>query len=118
MKSFVLGRFKAFKYVFRGMFWMLKHEASFQVQTVLLFMSLMIARFLKFDFFEWIIIIVLWGIIFTAETFNTSVEKLSDVVSPDFNEKIRDVKDISAGAVGWVALTGAVVFFLLILRRI
>jgi len=78
MKKFVTGRLKAFRYVFRGMGWMLRHEASLQVQVFLLFLSALLSYYLKFDRTDWIFFIVLWGLILTAETLNTAIEKLAD----------------------------------------
>ena len=115
MKAYVTGRLKAFLYVFRGMAWMLRHEASIQVQALLMIISAGLCWYLQFAPWEWMVFVFIWGFIFTAETLNTAIEKLSDVVSPGYDERIRDVKDISAGAVGWAALTGLIAYFLLIL---
>ncbi|NPA42551.1 MAG: diacylglycerol kinase family protein [Chlorobi bacterium] len=117
-KAYVLGRIKAFKYVFRGMGWMLAREASLQVQFVLFILSGILSWKLEFNRVEWVLFALLWGLILTAETLNTAVEKLSDVVSPDYDPRIKDVKDISAGAVGWAATAAATGYFLLILNHI
>ena len=49
-----------------------------------------------------------------AEAFNTSIEALSDMVSPEYSEGIRRVKDFAAGAVLLVsiaaAITGMIIF--------
>lgn len=44
------------------------------------------------------------AIVLVAESLNTGIEKLSDIVHPDYHEKIKVVKDISAGAVGIAAI--------------
>src|SRR5260221_1692441 len=54
------------------------------------------------------------GFVWAAELFNTSIEKLADKVSKEFNEQIKIVKDLSAAAVlvaSIVALvTGLLIF--------
>jgi diacylglycerol kinase (ATP) len=116
--SFVSGRLKAFKYVFRGMFLMLKGEASLQVQFLLFMLTAVLSYYLGFSTVEWAVFFAAWGLIFTAETLNTSVERLSDVVSPDYDERIRDVKDLAAGAVGWAAAMALIAYIFLILKHI
>jgi len=116
-QSYVKGRLKAFRYVFRGMGWILRREASIQVQFGLMLLSAGLNWIWKFSLREWVVFVLLWGLIFTAETLNTAVEKLSDVVSPQYDERIRDVKDISAGAVGWAAAAAGIAYFLLILNH-
>ncbi len=39
------------------------------------------------------------GLVLAGEGINSAIERLSDVVQPERDDRIRDVKDISAGAV-------------------
>lgn len=54
------------------------------------------------------------GFVWTAELFNTSIEKLADKVTMEYNDTIKLVKDISAAAVliASVAalITGLIIF--------
>ena len=52
-------------------------------------------------------------LVFAAELFNTAIEKLCDVVHPDYSEKIKAIKDLAAGAV-LVCAVGAVVIGLFV----
>ncbi len=47
---------------------------------------------------EWAVVLTQIGLVWAAETFNTAIEKLVDLVSPEFNPKAGIVKDIAAGA--------------------
>jgi len=116
-EGYVKGRWKALRYVARGLGWVLKNEPSIHVQAGLMLLSFALAFWWKFSIVEWMWLIMLWGLIFVAETLNTAIEKLADVVNPEYDERIRDVKDISAGAVGWAAIAAAVAYFLLILNH-
>lgn len=62
---------------------------------------------------EWCWIVLAIGLVWMAEIFNTSVEKLTDLVSPDYNELAGRVKDLAAGAVLMAALTALVIGFLI-----
>jgi len=63
---------------------------------------------------EWLWLMVSIAIVLIAELLNTSLETLTDLVSPTYNEKAGRVKDVAAGAVVIAALfaliTGAIIF--------
>ena len=51
--------------------------------------------------------LILFGIVLSAEAFNSAIERLCDVVSEEFDLRIKSVKDISAGAVLVSAVSAA-----------
>ncbi|MFD2144106.1 diacylglycerol kinase family protein [Mucilaginibacter antarcticus] len=65
---------------------------------------------------EWMWIVACIAIVLMAELFNTALEFLVDLVSPEYNELAGHVKDIAAGAVVIAALfaviEGLIIFFL------
>jgi len=62
---------------------------------------------------EWLIIVLVIAGVFASEFFNSAIESLVDLCSPEFNEKAGRIKDIAAGAVLVTAL-GALVAGLII----
>ena len=50
-----------------------------------------------------------FGLVLAAEAFNTAIERLVNLVSPDYHPIAGDVKDIAAGAVLICAVTAALV---------
>lgn len=58
---------------------------------------------------EWCLLAGSIGLVITAEIFNTSLEALTNLVSPEFNPLAGKVKDLAAGAVLIAAITAAVV---------
>ena len=48
---------------------------------------------------EWLITLMLVGLAWTAEVFNTAIEKLADRVSREHDPLIGQAKDLAAGAV-------------------
>jgi diacylglycerol kinase (ATP) len=65
--------------------------------------------FLKLTAFEWIAIVIVAGGVFAAEAFNTSIEALSDTLTPEYSKNIKQVKDFAAGAVLVATLTSIIV---------
>lgn len=58
------------------------------------------------------------GIVFTTEAFNSAIERLSDVAQPKRDDRIRNVKDIAAGAVLISAITAAIIGVIIFHPRI
>lgn len=49
---------------------------------------------------------------------NSALEKLSDLVEPNYNPVIKSIKDISAAAVLWSAIVSVVIGGVIFLPRI
>lgn len=63
---------------------------------------------------EWIAVVLCFALVLAAEGMNTAIERLVNLVSPDYHPIAGDVKDIAAGAVLICAIgafiTGLLVF--------
>ena len=53
---------------------------------------------------EWLITLMLIGLVWMAEVFNTAIEKLADRVTKDQDVLIGHVKDLASGAVSILCL--------------
>ena len=60
---------------------------------------------------EWVAVFLAMGLVFSAEIFNTVVEELLGMVSPEGSVKVRRIKDMAAGAVLIAALSAVAVAF-------
>ena len=58
---------------------------------------------------EWIMVVMCIGTFIAAELFNTAIEKLVDLVSPERHPVAGRVKDIAAGAVLICAVAAAII---------
>lgn len=58
---------------------------------------------------DWMIVTLCIGMVIAAELFNSAIEKLVDLVSPQRHPLAGQVKDIAAGAVLVCAATAAVI---------
>src|SRR5215470_9328477 len=108
------ARLKSFRYAFEGLtiFFAAEHNAIIHLLiTIFVFIA---AAFFNLSKGEWIAIILATGFVWTTELFNTATERLSDLVSKDFNPEITFIKDVSAAAVLVAAvvafLTGTIIF--------
>lgn len=56
---------------------------------------------------EWLIVLVLFAIVLMAEAFNTALEYLTDLVSPEYHPQAGKVKDAAAAGVLLAAMGAA-----------
>jgi diacylglycerol kinase len=111
--SSLIKTFKSFRFAFHGLYLVLRFENNTRFH---LFASLVVvaAGFsLELSMIEWAIILTQIGLVWTAEVFNTALEKLVDLISPEFNLKAGAIKDIAAAAVLVTSIMAAVVGLLI-----
>ena len=62
---------------------------------------------------EWIIHIILIGFILSIEALNTVAEKICDIINPEYDSRIKLIKDISAGAVSFAVISSLMVLVII-----
>ncbi len=67
---------------------------------------------------EWCAIVLSISLVIAAEAFNTSLEYLTNLVSPDYHPLAGKVKDLAAGAVLVIAIGAAIVGGIVFLPRL
>ena len=63
---------------------------------------------------EWVVLILCITLVLAAEAFNTAIEFLTDLVSPDYHPLAGKAKDTAAAAVLICAIGAATVGFLIL----
>lgn len=102
-------RFRSFVFAGRGILFMLRtqHNAWLHFWATLVVVGLGLSYRVKPD--DWRMLIVAIVMVWVAETFNTAVEHICDVVSPGYSEAVKRAKDVAAGAVLICALGAAMI---------
>jgi diacylglycerol kinase len=67
---------------------------------------------------EWALAVFAIGLVLTAELFNTAVESLVDMISPDYSQKAGFTKDVAAGAVLIAAVVSAIIGCIIFIPKI
>ena len=115
--GFVKGRVKSLKYAFKGLWLLLSTEHSIMVQTAIAILVTLLGWWLDISGTEWILQILAIGLVLVAESLNTAIEKICDFIHPDYNERIGFIKDISAGAVTFAAITAIIIGLIIYLPK-
>lgn len=120
MKAFFSSNkfFKSFGYALKGIRFTFKEEQNFRMHILLGAIVLVVAIILKVSKAEFALLIICIGFVLVAELLNTSVEKLCDFTAPQFDEKIKIIKDISAGAVLIASFVSAIIGTIIFLPKI
>lgn len=101
---------------FRGVFWMLKSERNFQLEVFALLLNLFLIVFLKLNTTDAAVILIVCFAVLSTEILNTCVEKICDIIQPDFDPRIKIIKDIAAGAVVLIAIVSVLVGILVYVK--
>ena len=99
----------SFIYAWRGIVNMMLNEHNAWIHSIAAVGVVIAGLCFGITRMEWIIIILCIGLVFAAEAFNTAIERLANVVSPDWNEMIGKAKDLAAGAVLLISVAVAIV---------
>jgi diacylglycerol kinase len=116
----VAARIKSFAHALHGIGFMLRTQHNAWIHTLASVGVIAMGLALRVSAADWRWLIVAMAMVWVAETFNTAVEYVCDVVSPGYSEAVKHAKDIAAGAVFLCAvaavLIGAVTFWPYILH--
>jgi len=84
-------------------------EHSIMVQFTIGIIMTIAGFFLDITATEWLFQTLSIGLVMSIEGLNTAVEKIADFIHPDYHERIGFIKDISAGAVLFAAITAIII---------
>lgn len=108
--------FRSFGYAFQGIVTASK-EQNFR-SHLLSAVIVMVAGYLSgLSRLEWAIVFILIGLMWSLEMFNTAIERVVDLASPDIHPLAKQAKDIAAGAVLVFAITSAIIGLLIFLPK-
>lgn len=111
-----MRRILSFKYAFNGIFLTFKKGANFRIQSSLGVLAVILGFVLHISPLEWAIIVLLIGIVLSAEIFNTMLEEVAGDLPDD---KVRgETKDMSAGFVLILAIASLVIGLIIFLPKI
>lgn len=102
-------RIKSFGYAFKGIASLIRKEHNAWIHCTAIVLVTLAGFHFSITPTEWCMVILCFGLVLAAEGFNTAIERLVDLVSPDYHPIAGDVKDVAAGAVLICAIASAIV---------
>jgi diacylglycerol kinase (ATP) len=114
MIKFIRSRARAIGYALEGWWYVIRTQQNAWVHTLISIAVIFMGFWLQITRQEWAIITLTIAMVWSAEFFNTSIEAVIDLVSPDQHQLAKIGKDVGAAAV-LIAAGAAVIIGLLIL---
>lgn len=108
----------SFKYAIEGFISSFKTERNMKIHILAMILVIVAGIYLELTVMEWCIIAFAIALVIGAELFNTAIETIVDMVSPEKNPKAKLAKDISAAAVLAFAIGAAIIGAIIFIPKI
>jgi diacylglycerol kinase (ATP) len=95
----IIKSIKSFRFAFRGVKSVFISENNAKIHLAATFLVLGAGFYFCLDTIEWLWIALSVSLVWITESINTAIEKLVNLVSPQYNKAAGDIKDVAAGAV-------------------
>ena len=99
----------SFKYAMEGIKQSYKGEQNLRIHTIIAILVLIFGFFLKISYMEWLICLILIGLVLMSEFFNTAIEYVVDLASPQIHPLAKAAKDTASAGVLIMAIISAIV---------
>ena len=96
----------------------MRRENNFRYHILATLGALATGWLTAFTLTEWCIVLMLIGMVYASEIFNTAIEKLMDKLHPGLDPDVGIIKDLAAGAVLVSSITAAVVGSIILLGKL
>lgn len=100
---------KSFQFAFEGIWAGIKTEANWTIGIAEALAVITASWYLNISRGDWIIVIILIGVVLYAELCNSAIEAIVDSFAPDVHPGAKLAKDFSAGSVVILIIAAAVV---------
>lgn len=111
-------RIDSFGFAFKGIFDLFRSQPNAKIHLLAAFCVVVAGFYFQISTTEWCLCILSIFGVPAAEAFNTAIEYLTDLVSPDYHVLAGKAKDAAAGAVLLTAIGAALIGILIFLPKI
>lgn len=108
----------SFKYAIEGIISSFKTERNMKIHILAMIIVIIAGIFYKINMIEWMMCVIAIVLVIAGELFNTAIETIVDMVSPQKNAKAKLVKDISAAAVLVLAIGALIIGLIIFIPKI
>ncbi|HXS36161.1 MAG TPA: diacylglycerol kinase family protein [Flavipsychrobacter sp.] len=103
-------RANSFVYAFRGIAQLMKRETNAKIHLLITVAVISLGIIKGLTTYQWIAIVIAICLVWITEGLNTAIEILCDLYcGKEYNESVKIIKDISAGAVLIAAIASVVI---------
>lgn len=118
MNIFLQKQARSFRNAFRGIVVAIQQETHCKIHLLATITVIVLGILLHIALNEWIVIFICIAMVWCLELINTAIENIVDMVSPERQERARNIKDIAAGAVLFAAICSVIIACLIFIPKI
>jgi diacylglycerol kinase (ATP) len=111
-------RVRSFGYAIAGVWKFLSREDHAKIHLLAAIAVMMASLLLNASATEIIELVAMAGFVWTAEMFNTCIEKIMDFISLENHPDIQFIKDVAAGAVLVASLTAFITALIIFIPKL
>ena len=109
---------KSFKYAIEGIFEGIKDEQNIKIHILIALIVIIFGIIFKISVIEWIICIILIGLVISLELMNTAIENTVDLAMPEKSDKAKIAKDVAAASVFVVSICSVIIGLIIFIPKI
>jgi len=110
--------FKSFKYALDGLLYLFSSERNAKIHLIATLIVIILGWLFHLSPIEWCIVIICCMCVMGMEALNTSIERLTDLVSPEYHDLAKKAKDLGAAAVIIVDIASCIIATIIFLPKI
>ena len=114
MRRFTASRVRSFGHAFQGWWYVLRTQRNAWLHVTIALAVFGLAAWIGLDTLEWAAIVLTTAVVFAAEFFNTAIELVVDLASPQEHRLAKLGKDVAAAAVLLTALAAVFIGILIL----
>lgn len=107
----------SFKYAGQGVYEAYLGEQNLKIHTVIAVLVVICGFIFKISYVEWLVCLVLIGLVIMAEFFNTALEYVVDLASPEIHPLAKMAKDTASAGVLMMAIISAIIGLIIFLPK-
>lgn len=106
---------KSFKFAFSGLGIILKEEHAFKVMFLIAILVIIAAFYFHLPLTQKVLVFAIIILVLVLELVNSVIEKVLDFVCPNFNGRVKIIKNMIAGTVLLASIGAAIIGILIFL---
>lgn len=109
---------KKFKDAFNGLKLAFKQDFSFKLMLIIAFIVILLAFIFKFNKYEMALVLMSCSLVLGLELINSSIEELANIIQPQYDLRIKKVKDLAAAGVLVASILSGIIGIVLLMNKI
>lgn len=108
-KFSVKGRIASFGHAANGLAHFFSTEHNSWLHAIAAIVVVIAGFIFRITVMEWVAVAIAIGMVFVSEIVNTAIEYLCDFIKPEYDQSIKVIKNLAAGAVLFSAVAALVI---------